>query len=301
MSSRILRIYEDTLKIVKDKDGVAHFTIDDYKNNRSRLIVECKEGHLFDTTRNVLQAGHWCNQCTSLIRERMCRKIFEDLTGFKFPKSRPEWLKYINPLELDGYCKELKLAFEYNGKQHYEKVWKFISTDIEKRDEFKIKRCIENNVDLIVIPYYVNVEKYIRVELSRRKLIVNETINKFKLAGRDDEVLEYAKNKLLPEQEIIDVFYSGTWYSTVRCSRNHTRVVKVYNVGSMCPKCVADEKYKGDSEIQELEEKICNRCNIMKPKTEYCRSGSLAGGLQSWCKPCLAEYKRQWKEKKKTK
>lgn len=291
--------YQDTLKIIHDRGGVAHFTVQDYKNNRSRLTVLCKEGHLFDTTRNVLQSGHWCHHCTSLIRERMCRKLFEDLTGYKFPKTRPEWLRYINPLELDGYCKELNLAFEYNGKQHYEKVWKFKCDDIEKRDEFKKQKCQETGVDLIVIPYNENIEKFIRDELTKRKLVVNEVVEKIKISDRMDEVLEYTRNKLSYGQEVIDVYYSENWLSTVKCSNNHIRTVKIYNIGSMCPRCIADEKFKGDPKTETWNEKICSKCGILKSKSEYCRSKTHDGGLQSWCKSCTAEYKRQRKEKNK--
>ena len=61
--------------------------------------------------------------------EERCRAIFERLLNQKrvgehllFKKVRPSWL--INHetgfcLELDGYCKQLKLAFEYDGIQHH--------------------------------------------------------------------------------------------------------------------------------------------------------------------------------------
>ena len=56
-----------------------------------------------------------------LIHEQATRDAFERVTGKLFPKVRPRFLR--NPasgrnLELDGYCQELKLAFEYDGALH---------------------------------------------------------------------------------------------------------------------------------------------------------------------------------------
>ena len=54
--------------------------------------------------------------------EEQCREILQRLTGKKFNSVRPDFLK--NPetnrnLELDMYCEEMNVAFEYNGCQHY--------------------------------------------------------------------------------------------------------------------------------------------------------------------------------------
>ena len=56
------------------------------------------------------------------IREERCRSIFEDILGEKFPNVRPSWLLNKETgyrLELDGYCPKLKLAFKYDGIQHF--------------------------------------------------------------------------------------------------------------------------------------------------------------------------------------
>lgn len=111
-------------------------------------------------------------------REQICRDIFEEIFNEKFPTKRPGFLK--NPetgrnLELDGFCEPLKLAFEYNGAQHYKFPNTFHRTrfDFDKqvsRDKFKIQRCEEEGVRLISIPYTVPTEKlkpYIKLKLKK--------------------------------------------------------------------------------------------------------------------------------------
>ena len=95
--------------------------------------------------------------------EEKCRKIFETIYKDKFPKCRPDFLR--NPetnrkLELDGYCPNKKIAFEYNGAQHYiyPNIYHHNLVDFQnglKRDKFKVERCDQNDVYLITIPYNV--------------------------------------------------------------------------------------------------------------------------------------------------
>ncbi len=110
-------------------------------------------------------------------REEQCRRIFESLyPGYKFPSTKPDWL--INPrtgerLELDGYCSELRLAFEYNGEQHYVYPNKF-HTSKEKflnykvRDIIKRLLCDRHGVYLLAIPYTIppaSLRSYIKAYL----------------------------------------------------------------------------------------------------------------------------------------
>lgn len=84
----------------------------------------------------------------------------EFLTGYKFAKVRPEWIVNgeTNKLELDGFCEELNIAFEYNGSQHYKFEPHFHKTvdDFNKQvehDRIKSEACIQKGVSLISIPY----------------------------------------------------------------------------------------------------------------------------------------------------
>ena len=111
------------------------------------------------------------------VSEEKCREIFHSIfRGHDFSSVRPDFLR--NPetgrcLELDGYCSELKLAFEYNGIQHYKFPNPFHRTRGEfeaqqRRDKFKTGRCRDLGIDLIEIPYQMNsrLEEYIREQLS---------------------------------------------------------------------------------------------------------------------------------------
>ena len=99
--------------------------------------------------------------------EEQCRKIFEKLfQGHLFPSIRPDWLKNKETghnLELDGYNEHLKIAFEYQGIQHYIKNEFFGQTNESlikqiERDIFKVKRCRELGIDLIVISFFIKFE-----------------------------------------------------------------------------------------------------------------------------------------------
>lgn len=110
--------------------------------------------------------------------ENTCRKIFEAIFDKEFPSIRPDFLK--NPvsgqnLELDGYCEELKLAFEYDGAQHNKYTPHFHKDrhDFDyqvSKDKYKSQKCKEFGIDLIRIPHYIpphHFEDYIRSELKK--------------------------------------------------------------------------------------------------------------------------------------
>ena len=107
--------------------------------------------------------------------EEKTRLIFERLFGVKFTKDRPDFLKRSNGrnLELDGYNKEMRLAFEYDGIQHYKFVPYFHRTydnfiKQQERDREKDQMCRENGITLIRIPYFVtDIENYILDNLKQ--------------------------------------------------------------------------------------------------------------------------------------
>lgn len=112
--------------------------------------------------------------------EKQCRRIVERIYGRAFPSIRPDFLK--NPitgknLELDMYNKDLKLAFEYNGVQHYKYTPFFHKShkDFEKQkayDNYKKSICEHLGITLIAIPYttpYKDLDGYLTTVCNKLK------------------------------------------------------------------------------------------------------------------------------------
>jgi hypothetical protein len=106
-----------------------------------------------------------------------CRRVLEKLFMRPFPNRRPAFLMNNvtgKPLELDCYNEGLRLACEYNGKQHYQYTPGMHKNHEafrlqQYRDEMKKKLCEENDVHLISVSYMVpveSIENYIREKVQ---------------------------------------------------------------------------------------------------------------------------------------
>jgi len=131
----------------------------DYKDSQSPLEWECIEGHQWKATWNNIRRGKWCPTCSAGLGERICREFFSQLFRCPFPKSRPEWLvnKAGNRMELDGYSATLRIAFEHQGKQHYDTDSHFfgIEKDLSRRQEddtLKSDLCTQKGIALVAVP-----------------------------------------------------------------------------------------------------------------------------------------------------
>jgi hypothetical protein len=189
---------EDMQILAKNNNGKCLST--EYKNNRIKLKWLCKEGHVFLMRPNNVQQGQWCPKCVHYKSEETCREVFEKLFGKKFPKVRPKWLR--NPetgrcLELDGYCEELGIAFEHNGRQHYEKNDLFHATEkefrkTEERDTVKQILCKQHGVKLITVPQ-------LKVKISGQFYLTKDNLRQYILRRLTIKELEtYFKRGDMP-------------------------------------------------------------------------------------------------------
>ncbi len=151
---------EECQLFAKNKNGEC--LSDKYIFNKTKMIWKCSKDHIWNASFHDIKIHKtWCPYCSKSRSEKLTRSIFEELTGLFFPSIRPDFLK--NPetncnLELDGYCNDLKLAFEYQGQQHYEFVEHFHKTsedfvNRQKLDRLKLKLCKDREISVILIPY----------------------------------------------------------------------------------------------------------------------------------------------------
>lgn len=165
---------------------------DSYLGLNTHLIFQCKIGHEWKATPNNIKNKHsWCPQCKDLFNQERCRVILEFIFKKPFIICCPNFL-YIEKtkkyLELDGYCEELNIAFEYQGIMHYELMYwdKGDETRLnhqKEKDKFKIKKCLEKNILLLVISYKDikykddnHVKQFISNMLEINKILISDDI-----------------------------------------------------------------------------------------------------------------------------
>ena len=235
-------------KIAQSRGGKCLST--KYKNGHDKLKWICKEGHTWEARANAIKRGVWCPQCHVYYYEELCRTTFEQLFNAKFPKSKPPWLinSRGNKMELDGFNKNLQLAFEYNGEQHY-KTLKFHKgkIDLERRkkdDSLKRKLCKENKIKLITITYKDNIKELPNLLEKKLKNLfeinykIDINFNKvFEHKSKLDELKSIAANKggVCLSDKYINVNTHLTW----QCSNGHVwkAIPKTIKNGHWCMKC----------------------------------------------------------------
>lgn len=224
----------------------------EYVNNRTKLRWECAAGHQWETNAfGVKNQGTWCPVCNSQggIKEEKVRSILDQLLGRKFKKDRKVLGKRY---ELDGYNKDLNLAFEYNGEQHYFFIKTFHHTkaNLQKRidrDEEKMKLCQQKGITLLTVPYWVaktdeSLLIYIKAFLKEMNISYDQTLkvvvdtNLFK--NRLKKIQEIAKEK--GGKCLSTIYHNSQTNLEFECKNGHKWLAtpdRILNQGSWCRKC----------------------------------------------------------------
>ena len=252
-----------------------------YINSGTPLKWECAEGHQWTAKWDHVSKYHWCPVCSSGVSERICRAVFEKVTGVSFPKQRPVWLKNDRgrQMELDGYATDLGIAFEYHGQQHYTSVEFFQTQEktLERRkkdDRTKRSLCRKNGVVLIEIPHSVpheNLQGYISDRIRKTHPGLKLEKRPVDIASLDvwrrkdlEEMRQLARDRKgrLLSNHYINNSTKLKW----RCAKGHEweAVPSSVKAGTWCPKCgdkrAAAKRSRSIEEMQRLAAEKGGRC-----------------------------------------
>jgi hypothetical protein len=244
---------DDLNKLAEERNGKC--LSEECNGNKTKVKWQCENSHVWEATPNNIMRGSWCPECTSFYNEERCRYIFESLLNKKFIKTRKP---LDNKFELDGYNKELNLAFEYHGIQHYQFVKHFHETidALNRRiedDKEKELLCKSKNIKLIVIPYYKSntqselvgyIEEFLlKLDITFDTDIEVDFAGFYKSTSKVQEMHEIAEQK--------DGWCLSDTYDTCRskylwqCSEGHTweaSYSEIKNHNRWCPHCAGTMK-----------------------------------------------------------
>lgn len=298
----------DLEKEIKDKG----YTVISHNHKTSMYesvwTLKCQNGHIFDKKGNKLKNLQSCPHCFSdSYEEFLMRKLIETHYKEEFPKSYPAWL--INSfthrtLELDMFSEKLKLAFEYNGIQHYEPIFGQERYEISVRnDNEKQKRCLENNVKLITIKYLssktICKERFLKALAEALKehdiFVTMDTINEvlkqeYTITSNTDTVIKDLKKTLKKHKRewISGNYINSSSKIVVKCLQCNTQ--KDYSIrtlqrlkdmkNSKCSSCIdkfASKKIESVKRHKNLVSKICKKLDVKFDEFQTSEKGVITG------------------------
>lgn len=224
----------------------------DYVRGSQKLEWECANGHRWRAVALSVRAGRWCPTCSSRLTERLCRAYLEHFFKKPFPPTFVDWIRGPKgrPLQLDGYNPELRVAFEFQGVQHFEytPIFHRSREHFEERgalDDLKRKACEQHGVLLISIPYsvpYSEIGSYVRDKCEEARIRIKGPTPNY-------ERLQFYDPRTTAELQAIAVKRGGRLISAHfegmrrklkwQCERGHewTAAPMKIKAGGWCPTC----------------------------------------------------------------
>ncbi len=124
-----------------------------------KCLIDGYEWYTAPTT--MLRCG--CPQCNESSGERQIRQWLKKHNITYVYQMLFANCRDVRPLPFDFYLSELNICIEYDGVQHFEPIDYFGGQEsleyTQKHDIIKNQYCVENNIKLIRIPYFKDVEE----------------------------------------------------------------------------------------------------------------------------------------------
>lgn len=138
--------------------------LEDYKTAKTKIWHKCLiDGYKWMAEPSSTLQGYGCPKCCESKGEKMVAQWLDKnniqyISQKKFNDCRD---KYTLPF--DFYLPELNCCIEYDGKQHFEAIDWFGGQKsleyIQRHDQIKTEYCKNNNIKLLRIPYFKDIDK----------------------------------------------------------------------------------------------------------------------------------------------
>jgi hypothetical protein len=306
------------------------------RNRNTPATWQCSNGHTFQASPHNVLRGNWCPECSASRSERIVRTHFEQIFDKPFPKAKPKWLRNSTGhlLELDGYCPQLKLAFEHQGAQHYRSVGRFRRVSvagIQQRDAVKRSLCDSRGITLIEIPELIRytplhdlrraiVERCLvaGVELPVDASTKHIDISAMYVTTQDDESLKKLQSIAASRggRCLADAYAGSDARVAFACARGHEWMARPADIhqGTWCKRCatkaVNDSKRLTIEAMQQIAREHGGEClsaTYADAKTklrwrcgqcghEWDATPSVVRNKGQWCPPC--GYRAGWNRRR---
>lgn len=138
--------------------------LEDYKTSKTKIWHKCLiDGYEWMVEPSSTLQGYGCPKCCESKGEKMVGQWLKNHDIQYISQKRFNDCKDKYCLPFDFYLPEYNCCIEYDGKQHFEPIEWFGGQEsleyIKKHDAIKTQYCVKNNIRLLRIPYFKNVEE----------------------------------------------------------------------------------------------------------------------------------------------
>lgn len=135
-----------------------------YVNAKTPILHKCLiDGNEWFAAPDSILAGTGCPKCKKSKGEKEISYWLENRNISYIFQKRFEDCIDKSFLPFDFYLPDYNICIEYDGKQHFEPIEYFGGEEyfeyIKKHDNIKTQYCIDNNIKLLRIPYFKNIEE----------------------------------------------------------------------------------------------------------------------------------------------
>ena len=143
--------------VTKIHKGKFIYDLVDYKGVKYKIKIICPIHGIFEQNAGAHLQGDGCPNCKESKGEVAVR-LFLETNDIKYEQQKTfPTCKNKNILYFDFYLPKYNICIEYDGRQHFEAVEYFGGEErfelTKKLDSIKNNYCVENNINLLRIPY----------------------------------------------------------------------------------------------------------------------------------------------------